>query len=89
MFLSRLYFYEHTNGLLASRIIELVMNKFRVRQALSALYSLHITDVTAGVWIPPRLRFSVSFVRGTAIEPGMRCRRPRDVEIGIKSSGRR
>lgn len=31
----------------------------------------------------------MSFVRGTAIEPGMRCRRPRGVEIGIKSSGRK
>ena len=31
----------------------------------------------------------MSFVRKTAIEPGMRCRRPRGVEIGIKSSGRK
>lgn len=46
-------------------------------------------STAAGVWVPPRMRFSVSFVRGTAIEPGMRCRRPRSVEIGIKSSGRK
>ena len=47
-----------------------------------------LTPLPVSGWIPPRMRFSVSFVRGTAIEPGMRCRRPRGVEIGIKSSRR-